>query len=99
MLADHPAGDAGRQIALQRLPRLTIVRRYKHVRVVVIGAMPVERYINSPFGESRRNDPAHISTLGNGVHLFGYVLPRPAAVTRNLKVAVVGTRVQQALFE
>src|SRR5262249_31693417 len=61
--------------------------------------MVIKCRVNRSFSKARRNNAAHVTILRNAGNFGGYVFPGPAAVARDLKIAVVGSRVKQALLE
>src|SRR5262249_37650717 len=61
--------------------------------------MPVKRGVGYSLAKARRNDSADVSVLGQSRYVCGYILPRLAAVARDLQVAVVGPGVKQSLLD
>ena len=71
-------------------PRSAVVLREEDVRLVVVGAVPVEHDVARARVEVRRLDPRHEGLVGHALHVLDDVLPGCAAVAADLEVAVVG---------
>src|SRR5207244_2046660 len=99
MLADHVDGAViiGQSIA-DGLPILAVVSRDVDVNAKVVAAMAIEGRISGAFGVARRNDAAHIGSLGHALYFVKDVHPVLAAIARYLKVAVVGAHPQQVFI-
>src|SRR5947207_8684404 len=99
MLADNARRNPCRQVGLDWFPRFAVVRGYKNVRVVIVGAMAIESEIGSTFCVAGRNNATDVSAPGNTRHVTSNVFPGLTTIARNLQIAIIGSGVQQTFLD
>ena len=96
ILAQHLQVRAVRQVAGNVRPRRTTVGGAIYVRLVVIHEMALERRVGHARCRARGLDVRHDSFRAKGRHVAVDASPCLSIVTRDMQVAVVGARPDQA---